>query len=229
MCFWYFPRLGFELVDGWKDLEPRRRGVWARLRPLRAQVEQHFPSGRKPLLHTFHKNTEQDTRRSAITVGGAEKKRRRNEGRRDVRWWSVLRKRLALRGRRGQADMGWARCTHGSPGLCLHARWAAEIRFTATGSRLSACIHGHFSANIMSPSGNTRSEHYAGRAALNGRKDQAHFLNSPCWDRSSVSTKWTLSTKISICGQTLGHQGNQQPLLCFFSWMEGISDIKRNN
>lgn len=189
---------------------------WALVRPLHAQMER-VPPGRSPSAHV---SQEHWARQKEICNYKSGKRKdgaggeRGNKGLevQDVRWWSVLGKRLARKGRRGKQT--WVEhAAHIIALTCvyIHTEWHGSILLLLVPA--SACIYGRHSANITSPSGDTRSEHYAGWATRNGLKDQAHFWNSPCRDRSSVFTKLTLSTKMSICGQTVGQQGHQQPFL----------------
>lgn len=106
-------------------------------------------------------------------------RRGRNEGWKDVRRWSVPRKRLALKGRRGKQT--WVE--HAAHIIALawvdiHAeQQGSSLLLQVPASRWR--IYGGRSDNITSPSGSAGCERYAGRAPLNGLKDQAHFMDSP--------------------------------------------------
>lgn len=79
-----------------------------------------------------------------------------------MRWWSVPRKRLALKGRRGKQT--WVEdAAHiiALASVYIHTEWHGSILLLLVPA--SACVYyGRHSANITSPSGDTRSEHYAG-------------------------------------------------------------------
>lgn len=145
---------------GLKDLEPRQRGVgpWSDLSMLRWSVSHQD----KAPLHTFHKNTEQDRRKSAITSQGKEEMgEEETKVWRYVGWWSVPRKGLALKGRRGKQT--WVEhAAHIIALACVYVHTERRGSILLLLVPASACIYGRHSANITSPSGDTGSEHYAG-------------------------------------------------------------------
>lgn len=89
---------GWTKAIGSKNLKTGQRGVWAwsDLSMLRGSVTLQDPRG-GPSAHISREHWARH-RRSAVTVG-AKKRREEIKWWREVRWGSVLRKRLALKGR----------------------------------------------------------------------------------------------------------------------------------
>lgn len=75
--------------------------------------------------------------------------------------WSVPRKGLALKGRRGKQT--WVEhAAHIIALACVYVHTERRGSILLLLVPASACIYGRHSANITSPSGDTGSEHYAG-------------------------------------------------------------------